>query len=127
MPIRHDRLRQPYGPVFLDVDSMPATGSFVDAIGQAIDEAVSNGFVLALLSPDALASEFVKREILHALEKARSVDKSNVVPVILRDRDAVFSQLPLHLATIQCFDLTEPDFGTRLADLVEELKTRQMQ
>ena len=91
----------------------------------AIDDAVTRGFVLVLLSPASLASEWCNHETEYALQLAARSRRSNVIPVVV----APFSHeaLPPQLANIQWFDLTVGPLGERVEELIRNLKIRDME
>ena len=94
-------------------------------IGTAIDDAVARGFVLVLLSPDSLTSQWCKHETEYALQLAARSQRSNVVPVIV----APFAReaLPPQLTNLQWFDLTKCRFEERMEELICNLKARDME
>lgn len=111
--------------VFVDITAEPGS-DLATAIESTIDESIANGFLLALLSPDSITSTWCKHETLYALKKAVSTKRSNVVPVIVRERDQVLRSLPNHLLALQFFDLTSADFDHRMEHLIQTLKTWPM-
>lgn len=113
--------------VFFDITSLQLGQNWAATISSAIDDAVNNGFVLLLLSPDALTSEFCKNEVDYALHKSKKSQVSNIVPVIVRDAEAVFSMLPDDLAQLYCFDLTAGNVPDRIHQLIADLKSREME
>lgn len=95
------------------------------ALHSAINAAVTRGFVLVLLSPASLASQWCKRETEYALQLAARSQRSNVIPVVV----APFAReaLPPPLANLQWFDLTAGPFEERVEELIRSLKTREME
>lgn len=91
----------------------------------AIDDAVARGFVLVLLSPASLTSQWCKQETEYALQLAARSRRSNVIPIVV----APFAHdaLPPHLANLQWFDLTTGPFDARVEELIRSLKTREME
>lgn len=123
--IRRALLEHDFG-VWFDSDSLEASeDDFATAIQRAIDDAVSRGFVLVLLSPASLASRWSKHETEYALQLAARSQRSNVIPVVI----APFSReaLPVQLASLQWFDLTKGQFDERVEELIRSLKTREME
>jgi hypothetical protein len=120
-------LKQSDYRVFLDMEDLPAASDIFSTVRAAIDDAIGLGFVLVLLSEDALTSEWCKEEAQYALGRARASQKSNVIPIIIGKRAAVSDALPLHLAAVRCFDLTVGDFDERMAELISHLKTSEME
>ena len=112
--------------VFQDIAAIPG-GDFQAAIQSTLDESLANGFVLLLLSANSLASQFCRAETEYALRRAQASERSNVVPVLIKDGSRVLRTLPAELAAVQCFDLTSGDFEHRMAELIRILKTRQME
>jgi hypothetical protein len=111
--------------VFLDAEDLPPGSNIGSALHSAIDNAISLGFVVVLLSKAALTSKWCEHEAQYALAKAQASHKSNVIPVIIRDKAAV--EHSLYLAEVQYFDLTEGDFDERTAELISQLKAREME
>jgi len=108
--IRRALLQHEFG-VWFD-EAVTAGQDWAAAIHSAIDEAVTRGFVLVLLSPASLASRWCKRETEHALELAARSQRSNAIPVVV----APFAReaLPEAFANIQWFDLTTGVFEQRV-------------
>ena len=96
-----------------------------DTIHRAIDEAVLQGYVLVLLSQTSLDSHWCKEETEYAFQCAAKSEKSNVIPVIIDP--SVHNFLPYDIARTQVFDLTTGSFETRMKELIEMLKTREME
>lgn len=112
--------------VFFDIASLQAGQNWQSAISDALDEATKSGFVLVLLSPDALTNKFVWQEFRSALNKSQTYKTSNIIPVLVREAQDVLSGLPADLAQLQCFDLTAGTMSERLNQLIADLKTREM-
>lgn len=102
-----------------------STQSIKDVITKAIDEAVTLGFVLVLLSPASLTSQWCRYETEYALKLAAQSQRSNVIPVVIAPFP--LESLPPQLANIQWFDLTTGVFEQRKMELIRSLKTREMQ
>ncbi len=114
------------------VDTALAPGSnWMQEIANAIDRAVERGFVLVLLSPNSVRSQFTMHEIQYALDKsARATHGANIVPIMLNDPRATQSAMPpslqLLLGGIQWFDFSQGDFDANIARLVAHMKSRPM-
>lgn len=108
--------------VWFDASLGTIEGDFTSVIHRAIDDAVSRGFVLLLLSPESLTSKWCKHETEYALQLAARSQWSNVVPVIVApiDWSAVSPE-------IQCFDLTKGRFETSVENLIRNFKSRDME
>ncbi|MCH7229102.1 toll/interleukin-1 receptor domain-containing protein [Haloferula sp. A504] len=104
---------------------IPCGGYWNTAFYSAIDEAIARGFVLVLLSPASLTSEFCKQETEYALQRAEESQQSNVIPVVISP--LAQESFPPQLANIQCFDLTTGPLEDRVEDLIRNLKTREME
>ena len=91
----------------------------------AIDDAVARGFVLVLLSPGSLTSQWCKQETEYALQLAARSRRSNVIPIVVAPfaRDA----LPPCLANLQWFDLPTGPIDVRVEEPIRSLKTREME
>lgn len=118
--------------VFLKHDYSVWTGSEItsgstwqNVIRSAIDEAATRGFVVVLLSPAYLTSEYGYYEINYSLELASKSKKSNIIPVII-EPFAHNEVLPLSLPSIQWFDLTIGQFDEDADGLIRSLKIREM-
>jgi hypothetical protein len=117
---------------FLDIASIKGNENWLDAIRKGIDEAVEQGFVLLLLSPDYLRSDICEIERNYAFRALNSDSRSNIIPIIVRDRALVTSLLPDELKPIQCRDFTDGQAGyardahlsAKIEELLAELKTR---
>ena len=94
--------------VFYDVDDIAPGTDYITQITRAIHEAVERGFFLLLLSPDALASQFMTYELSYAFESAPR--QANIVPVFVRDFEATRNALPPSIKLMthvsHFFDLT---------------------
>lgn len=84
--------------------------NWVERIRSDLDEAIQSGFVLVLLSPEAVAREesFQWMEVNHALGRQLSFPPGHarVIPVILRDSAETLSRLPPELQQLQVLDLS---------------------
>lgn len=98
---------------------------FHAVVTKAIDDAIERGFVLVLLSPASLASQWCKQETVYALQLAARSQRSNVIPVVITP--FARESLPPQLADIQWFDLTTGPFDQRAQELIRNLKTREME
>jgi hypothetical protein len=106
-------------------EAVTAGQDLAAALHSAIDAAVARGFVLVLLSPASLASQWCKHETEYALQLTARSQRSNVIPVVV----APFAReaLPPALASLQWFDLTEGQLEERVEELIRNLKTREME
>lgn len=120
--LRSALLQHEFGVWFEGAD---IAGEAWDQIGKALNEAVLSGFVLVLLSPASLTSEWCKHETEYALQLVARSRRSNVIPIVV----APFAHdaLPAHLANLQGFDLTTGPFEARVPELIRILKTREME
>jgi len=116
--IRHDY------QVWRDSEIKPGEG-VANVIQSAIDDAVKRGFVLVLLSPASLTSQWCKHETEYGLRLAAQSHKSNVIPVVIAP--FAHEDIPLQLAIIQWFDLTSGPLEARIEELIEHLKGREME
>lgn len=112
----------------MDVTSLRAGANWATEVPRAIDEAVRSGFVLVLLTFNALTSSYVAREIEYALQRCTaSARTTNIVPVIMDDGPGVIRSLPANLRGLQAFDLSTGSFEDRVQALVASLKVRSME
>ena len=105
--------------------------TFQSLITLRIDEAIEHGFVLLLLCETSLKSQYCRQEALYALEKAAASRRSSVVPVVISSFQAVKDSLPpslmFSLGGIQWIDLSIGSLDDRIAELIKNLKTREME
>lgn len=117
--------------VLVDVVDVAPGEDWRGAMARAINEAVQKGFFLLLLSPEALESEFVRWEVKYGFDRQARSGRSNIIPIIVRDRDATWQALSPsgmdHLMALRYFDLTVGELAERIAALVTLLKTREME
>ena len=105
------------------LDSEAAPGSNLQqVIGEAIKQAIDQGFVLVFLSSASLSSDWVRYETEYALELSKSQVTNRVVPVLIEKLDNLL-ELPLSLRNIQYFDLTLGEFEPRTKQLISHLKS----
>jgi hypothetical protein len=122
----YDALLEQDYRIFFDRKSLAAGENWQNAIHNALEDAVRNGFVLLLLSPDYLTSAWCKAEREAAFEMLGSKPVSNIVPVIVRDPEAVVLQLPPDLRDLQCIDVSQGSVAENVARLLRDLKSRPM-
>ena len=101
-------------------------------IARVIDKAVERGFVLVLLSPNSVQSQFTLREIQYALDKStKAPHGANVVPIMLHDpRSTQGAMSPAHqllLGVIQWFDFSQGNFDANMVNLIAHMKSRPME
>jgi hypothetical protein len=111
---------------FLDVSAAAGFDDWLTTAQTALEDATERGFVLLLLSPDYLTSEWCKLEREWALKALGERPVSNIVPVIVRDPPSVYSQLPADLQNLQCIDTTKGSIVQNITALLHHLKTRPM-
>lgn len=111
---------------FLDVKSLTAGMDWQTVMQAALDDALEQGFVLLLLSPEYLTNALCKEQREWALKILRLRPVSNIVPVIVRDPDSVYDQLPSDLRNLQCIDMTKGSFTQDITALLHHLKSRPM-
>lgn len=104
-------------------ESIAPGEEWASAVVSAIDDAVSKGFVLVLLSPASLASEHCRREVAYAFQSA----SRSIVPVIIAPfaPEDVPDSLRYFLP-VRPFDLTTGPFDERVEELIRDLKKRDM-
>lgn len=115
--------------VTMPEDFSPSAQPFQAVVSKAIDDAVARGFVLVLLSSASLRSKFVAAEIEYGLSRARQNPRSNIIPVVIEafPPGSIPPAIEFQLANIQRFDLTTGRFGERVEELIQSLKTREME
>lgn len=101
--------------VWLDRRSIEAGGSWVSSIFKGLETA---DFVVVLLSANATASQWVRKETETALAYSLSGSGQVLIPVLLED-----IEIPTLFKTLQIIDLTK-DFESGLARLVARVASR---
>jgi hypothetical protein len=74
--------------VLTDLELRPGD-SWQSRLEEMINEALQHGFVLVVLSPAALQSEFVLNETMYALARFQREGRSGVIPLVIGDSGAV--------------------------------------
>jgi hypothetical protein len=115
--------------VFLDIDTLAPRTVWADQIRSGLDEAVKKGFVLVLLSPEAIAAESVATEVQYALERCiERGHRSSIVPIVVSHRDqtlALLESSPLQPVTqMQLLDFTVGAFDDNVAELIRILASQ---
>lgn len=96
--------------MWFDRDQLQPGDNWALALGRAIADSDA---LVVLLSPDAMASQYVQHEIEHALLSAR--DKDRVIPVVVKPTP----NMPWILRRLQPLDLTtEEDLGGKIAKII---------
>ncbi len=96
-------------PVWQDRLSLEGGDIWVDEIGQSI---LQSNIFLVILTPDMLASEWVKKEYTYALSKRRKV-----IPVFYKECD-----IPFALTNIQFVDFLHKPYNDALSELEQVIK-----
>jgi hypothetical protein len=126
----YNRFKEEDYRVFESSHDLDAGSDWQKAILSNLDEAIQHGFVLLLLSPDAIESSWMQSEIKYALKKALSNPKSNIVPIIIKDAEMVINlsiKLFPPLRVMQMADFTRGNLQEQLTILISHLKTREME
>jgi hypothetical protein len=123
--IYHALVEQDYR-AFAYIQSLKAGMEWRSTIQAGLEDALEHGFVLLLLSPDYLTNIFCKKEREFALKTLGSTPRCNIVPVVVRDPDSVYRQLPLDLSHLQCPDMTKGSIARNITALIRDLKSRPM-
>lgn len=93
-----------------------------------IDEAIATGFVVVLLSPEAVAREesWQWAEVHHAFERLQAMPpgQARVIPVVLRDAAATLARLPPALQSLQVLDLSGVAPAQQAGHIVAALDAR---
>lgn len=107
-PIREALLAAEYR-VWSDDDSLPSGLRWREQIEGGISQAIHDGFVIVFITPEALASQWVRHEIHLALDLATKDSKAmgRIVPVLLRGGPTVASTLPAAVRSIRFLDVSE--------------------
>ena len=106
-PIREALLAAEYR-VWSD-DSLAPGLRWQEQIEGGISQAIHDGFVIVFITPEALASEWVRYEIDLALDLATKDSKARgrIVPVLLGRGPMVYGRLPAAVRSIQFLDVSE--------------------
>ncbi|MGH9970766.1 MAG: toll/interleukin-1 receptor domain-containing protein [Pyrinomonadaceae bacterium] len=116
--------------VWIETALVPGS-NWQQEIVRAIDEAVERGFVLVLLSPSSVRSQWVKYEIEYSLNKAsKATHGANIIPIMIEDpqltHGAMSQALQLLLPGIQWFDFSKGSFDANMENLISHMKSRAM-
>jgi len=117
--IREKLIQNDYS-VWTDETSGSICSDWSNEIHSSIDKAVKRGFVLVLLSPSSIKSQWCNSETEYALQLASQSGKTNIIPVIIAPFDK--DKIPPHLRNIQWFDLSAGPLDQRVDDLITYLK-----
>ena len=123
--IYHELAKHDYR-VFWDVESLRPATDWQRATISAIEEASRRGFVLVLLSPDYVARKYSFRELEYASKIFGEKSHTNIIPVIVRDREQLFSGPLLEALSYRLVDLTTGPISERIQALIADLKQRPM-
>lgn len=71
--------------VFVDFDNLMPGSSFADTIKNAIDGAVYNGYIIAILTKEGIKSQWVSKEIEYArnFDAMRNINTQSVIPIVI--------------------------------------------
>ena len=121
---RHD-----YG-VFTDFQPI-AGQDWLGEITARLDDAERHGFVLLLLSPNSVRSEWVRRELEHALVRVRQFGRAyGLIPVLVGSREdtelAMDAETAALLGQIQWADFSKGSIEENTESLIRHLKGREM-
>jgi hypothetical protein len=103
----------------------PAT-SWQDSIANAIDEAISRGWVLVLVTERSLNSQYMKSEVHYALTRQAKDRGGRIIPVVLGGDAAAFSELFVELRGIQWARIRPDSLVQDTEALIRDLKHREM-
>lgn len=99
--------------LWTDVSSLPGGANWPTEIAAAITQC--QAFIL-VLSPDAVASDYVARELNLAAKNQRKI-----IPIICRETE-IPAQLELNLSGIHRLDFNNADYDNNLRKLLNALK-----
>ena len=101
--------------VFFAPDSIPAGTDFTTVIADAIVDASKDGAVIALITPESLQSQWVKREIMFA-----SHEGGNIIPVIVGNvkLDGI---LRFELMTRQMYNLSDNPTDDEIDEMIDQV------
>jgi hypothetical protein len=123
-----DSLREDDFGVFSDLQIAPGA-AWQAEIESALNSAMTRGAVLVLLSPSSLTSQWQRREIALALQRAEpGARRRNIVPIFLAPPRLIFDEVaPLDvqgiLRDIQGFDFSTGEFSENIARLKHWLRS----
>ena len=106
-------------------DSLTPGLRWQEQIEGGISEAIHHGFVILLITPEALASTWVSHEMDLALALATKDPKAKrrIVPVLLRSGPAVFGDMRPDVRSIEFLDVSElapAEAGRRLVQRLRQ-------
>lgn len=108
-------LRRHRYEVWMDIEEIPGGSQWETEINKGLDQ---SSICIVALTPDALKSEWVKREV----EIARSKSKL-VIPIILREISLPSSLENLGLADLQCLNFVRYGYEIGMEQLLAALPT----
>ncbi|MFC1661906.1 toll/interleukin-1 receptor domain-containing protein [Gemmatimonadota bacterium] len=118
--VRHD---------FLVWSDPPDSDAYGDHVDKGLREATEWGWVLWLLSPASLSSNWSVYELRQAHLLGHVLDRSsNLIPVVVEplSPDSLPERMRKPLLLYSWFDLTTGDLEQRVEDLIQSLKTREL-
>lgn len=113
--------------VFFDIESLGPGASRGEQVAAALDDAMDQGFLLLLVSPEAFAADYVGMEVEYAVRRrAGNGRSSNVVALIVSERERTLSllgssSLGRTLGQIAPLDLTSGEFNDNFEKLLRVL------
>jgi hypothetical protein len=113
--------------IYFDVESLGPGASWGEQVAAALDDAMDQGFLLLLLSPEAFAADEVGMEVEYAVtRRAGSGRSSNVVALIVSERERTLSLLGSStlgrtLGQITPLDFTSGEFNDNMEKLLRIL------
>jgi hypothetical protein len=104
--------------------SLPPGARWQEQIEGGIAQAMHDGFVIVFLTPEAVASDWVRYEVEAALHLAAVDPKgmSRIVPVVLRGGPSLVSALPAEVQSIVFLDLSGLSPGEAGQRLIRRLR-----
>jgi hypothetical protein len=123
--IQHSLRVDDFG-VFSDLQ-IPLGASWQAEIESALNAAVDRGAVLVLLSRSSMASQWQRREIMLALERAEpGTGRRNIVAIFLEDPKLILDVAPPEvrdtLGRIQGFDFSTGEFSANIGRVKQWLR-----
>lgn len=96
-------------------DSIPAGTDYATVIADAIVDASKDGAVIALITPESLQSQWVKREIMLAAREG-----GNIIPVIVGNTN-LDGVLQYNLLTKQMYNLSDNPTDDEIDEMIDQV------
>lgn len=122
-----DRLKKEGFGVFYPDYSIEPGEDWMRRIESEIRYAVNKGIFLVLLSSDSIQFQWVKYEVNSALKLSIELDKSNIFPIIIKDREEVLNNFTFlrSMITPIC-DFTKKSLKVNMDNIIDYFKSKKV-